>query len=62
MSEQATLNAELIDYIDSWLDENAWRLDQRTLDFALDVRNMATGMTYEPIPDAPEWVASMAGV
>ena len=60
MSDAATVNAELIEYIDTWLDENAWHLDQRTVDFALDIRNMAAGMSYEPIPDAEEWVASMA--
>ena len=60
MTDTATMNAELIEYIDTWLDDNAWRLDQRTLDFALDVRNIASGVSYEPIPDADEWVASMA--
>lgn len=62
MSDPATVNAEMIEYIDSWLEENAWRLDQRTLNFALDIRLMATGMSYEPVPDTPEWVASLAGV
>jgi hypothetical protein len=62
MNDAATTNAELIEYIDAWLDDNSWRLDRRTLDFALDVRLMAGGITFEPIPDAPEWVASMADV
>jgi hypothetical protein len=61
MNDAATMNAELIEYIDAWLDDNSWRLDERTLDFALDVRLMAGGLSFEPVPDAPEWVASMAG-
>jgi hypothetical protein len=32
---------ELIRFIDGWLEENEWRLDQQTLDFALDVRLLA---------------------
>ncbi len=62
MNDAATMNAELIHYIDTWLEENAWRLDERTVDFALDVRLMATGVSYDPIPEASEWVASLAGV
>ena len=62
MSDATTVNAEMIEYIDSWLDENGWRLDQRALDFALDVRLIASGISYQPVPDTPDWVASMAGV
>ena len=36
-------DTELTRYIDEWLDENAWRLDGRLLDFVLDVRLMAAG-------------------
>ncbi len=34
-------NQELISFVDEWLELNHWRLDQHTLDFALDVRNLA---------------------
>jgi hypothetical protein len=34
---------DLTSYIDDWLDENAWRLDARVLDFVLDVRLLAQG-------------------
>ncbi len=36
-----TTHSELILFIDYWLAENEWRLDQATLDFALDVRLLA---------------------
>ena len=29
-----------VDFIDAWLTENAWTIDSRVIDFALDVRNM----------------------
>ncbi|MCP3976656.1 MAG: hypothetical protein GY720_19390 [bacterium] len=58
MSDHATPNAELIAYIDEWIDANAWRLDERIIDFALDVRLMAAGTSA----DAAESVATMAGV
>ena len=59
MSHPAQLNADLIEYIDSWIDENAWRLDDRIIDFALDVRLMAAGTS---VPETPQPVATMAGV
>lgn len=34
-------NQEIISFVDEWLELNHWRLDQHTLDFALDVRNLA---------------------
>ena len=34
---------ELIRFIDGWLENNEWRLDQHTLDFALDMRLLAAG-------------------
>lgn len=55
-------NAALIDFIDTWLEEHSWRLDERTLDFALDVRLLAAGACYEDVPDASEWVATLAAV
>lgn len=30
----------VVDFIDAWLTENAWTIDSRVVDFALDVRNM----------------------
>jgi hypothetical protein len=62
MTETATANAELIEFIDAWLEDNGWHLDRRTLDFALDVRLLAGGVTFEQIPDTPESVGAMAGV
>ena len=59
MSHPATPNAELIEYIDAWIEENAWRLDDRLIDFALDVRLMAAGTS---IAEAPQPVSTMAGV
>jgi hypothetical protein len=32
----------IIDFIDDWLDENAWRADSRVQDFVLDLRLMLT--------------------
>ena len=41
MTQTETQRNELIRFIDGWLEENQWRLDQQTLDFALDVRLLA---------------------
>ena len=41
MTDTKTPHSELIRFIDYWLAENEWRLDQATLDFALDVRLLA---------------------
>ena len=41
MPDTNTTHSELILFIDYWLAENEWRLDQATLDFALDVRLLA---------------------
>lgn len=41
MPDTKTTHSELILFIDYWLAENEWRLDQATLDFALDVRLLA---------------------
>lgn len=30
----------VVEFIDEWLAEHGWRLDDRVLDFALDVRTM----------------------
>jgi len=30
----------VVDFIDAWLTENAWTIDSRVIDFALDLRNM----------------------
>jgi hypothetical protein len=62
MSDARTPNTKLIEFIDGWLDENGWRLDERTADFALDVRLIASGTVLDPVPDAPDWVAELAGV
>jgi hypothetical protein len=43
---------DLITYIDSWLDDHAWHLDSRTIDFALDVRLMASAAQDRPADDA----------
>lgn len=59
MSHLTRPNAELIEYVDAWIEENAWRLDDRLIDFALDVRLMAAGT---PVLDTPQPVATMAGV
>jgi hypothetical protein len=45
---------ELTRYIDEWLDENAWRLDARLLDFVLDVRLMAAGAVPAAADEARE--------
>lgn len=31
---------EIIEFVDDWLNENGWRADSRTQDFALDLRLM----------------------
>jgi len=62
MSDASKPNTTLIEFIDTWLDENGWRLDERTTDFALDVRLLAAGGSLDPVPDAPEWVAELAAV
>jgi hypothetical protein len=62
MTDSANTSAELIEFIDAWLEDNGWHVDQRTLDFALDVRLLATGVTFEQVPDTPESVTAMAGV
>ena len=49
---------ELTRYIDEWLDENAWRLDARLLDFVLDVRLMAA----EAVPAAADEAREPVGV
>ena len=41
MTDTKTTHSRLILFIDYWLAENEWRLDQTTLDFALDVRLLA---------------------
>ena len=46
------MNTDLTSYIDAWLDEHAWHLDQRVLDFALDVRLIAAGETLVEAPEA----------
>jgi hypothetical protein len=43
MTDTSLTNRELVEFIDEWLVVNEWRLDQTTLDFALDVRLLATG-------------------
>ena len=40
-------NQQIINLIDEWLEQNHWRLEQHTLDFALDVRNLAAGAETE---------------
>jgi hypothetical protein len=30
----------VVDFIDAWLTANAWTIDSRVIDFALDLRNM----------------------
>lgn len=37
----------LIDFIDDWLDENAWRTDSRIQDFVLDLRLLITAPAPE---------------
>lgn len=51
-------DTELTRYIDEWLDENAWRLDGRLLDFVLDVRLMAAGSVPAAAEDAREPVGA----
>ena len=34
---------DLTRYIDDWLDDNAWRVDARVIDFVLDVRLALAG-------------------
>ena len=42
-----TTHSKLILFIDYWLADNEWRLDQATLDFALDVRLLAAAEQAE---------------
>ena len=41
-------SADITTYIDAWLADQGPRLDQRTLDFALDVRLMVADSGDEP--------------
>ena len=41
-------SADIATYIDAWLADQGPRLDQRTLDFALDVRLMVADSGDEP--------------
>lgn len=47
MTQTETQHSELVRFIDGWLEENEWRLDQQTLDFALDVRLLAAARPVE---------------
>ena len=47
MSDTSVINRELVEFIDEWLVTNEWRLDQTTLDFALDVRLLASGVSLQ---------------
>lgn len=40
----------VVDFIDAWLSENAWTIDSRVIDFALDVRNMLAEIEA-PVPE-----------
>jgi hypothetical protein len=51
MSDTETATTDLIQFVDRWLEENDWRLDQHTIDFALDVRLLAATQR-ERIPSA----------
>ena len=41
---------EVVDFIDEWLAGNAWTIDTRVIDFALDVRNMLSE-NAAPLPE-----------
>lgn len=36
--------------IDTWLTEHAWRLDDKNIDFALDLRRMILELEEERVP------------
>jgi hypothetical protein len=42
---------ETVEFIDSWLDENAMWVDARVMDFALDVRTL---LSADPLADNDE--------
>ena len=42
---------ETVEFIDSWLDENAMWVDARVMDFALDVRTL---LSADPLADNHE--------
>lgn len=42
---------ETVEFIDSWLDENAMWVDVRVMDFALDVRTL---LSADPLADNDE--------
>ena len=35
---------QVVDFIDAWLADNAWTVDSRAIDFALDVRSMLAAL------------------
>jgi len=39
-ANETTHTLETVEFIDSWLDENAMWVDARVMDFALDVRTL----------------------
>ena len=39
-TDQATPTLQTVEFIDSWLNENAMWVDTRVMDFALDVRTL----------------------
>jgi hypothetical protein len=43
---------DIIDHIDGWLSEHAWRLDEQEIDFALDVRRLVEQLESEELVPA----------
>lgn len=43
---------DIINHIDGWLDEHAWRLDDPQIDFALDVRRLVEQLETEELVTA----------
>lgn len=52
-AETTTETPNLVEFIDEWLESNSFIVDSRTIDFALDLRNLlvdgaAAGSEREP--------------
>lgn len=41
---------QIIDHIDEWLNQNGWHITERTIDFALDLRQLVAELEVERAP------------
>jgi hypothetical protein len=50
-TKDQTLDLQPVEFIDTWLDENAAWVDSRVVDFALDLRTLLSADNRLPAPE-----------